>query len=193
MNRFQEALIYAAQLHQTQLRKGTSTPYLSHLMAVSSIVMEYGGNEDEAIAGLLHDAVEDQGGLPVLAEIRRRFGDTVADIVYGCTDAEVIPKPPWKERKVAYIQHLETATPSTLLVSASDKLHNVRNILSDYRKKGEQTWSLFKGGKEGTLWYYRALLTVFERKAQSQQVSPDLIQELGRCVETLEKLSKTTP
>src|SRR5947209_2209991 len=124
--RFEDALVFATQLHAGQRRKGSATPYVAHLLAVAAIVLENEGNEDEAIAALLHDAIEDQGGAPTREMIRERFGNRVVEIVDGCTDAEVIPKPPWRARKEAYIAHLRGATPSVRLVSAADKLHNAR-------------------------------------------------------------------
>ena len=130
---FVSALDYAVRLHDGQMRKGTDIPYVSHLLAVAALVMESGGDQDETIAALLHDAVEDCGGRPVLNEIRSRFGDRVADIVDGCTDAYTEPKPPWKARKEQYLHHLEDASESILLVSNADKLHNARAILTDYR------------------------------------------------------------
>ncbi len=179
--RFEQALHLANQLHQTQLRKGTEIPYFAHLMGVASLVLDYGGTEDEAIAGILHDAVEDQGGQKTLQLIREQFGDTVADIVMGCTDADVIPKPPWRERKEAYIAHVASASPSVRLVSACDKLHNARAILSDYFQHGDAVWEKFKGGKEGTLWYYRSLVTEFKKHGDTP-----LVQELDRTVSQLE-------
>jgi (p)ppGpp synthase/HD superfamily hydrolase len=146
--RFQEALTFAAQLHAKQKRKGTNIPYISHLLAVAGIALEHGADEDEAIAALLHDAIEDQGGAPTREDIRRRFGHRVVEIVNGCTDAEVIPKPDWRPRKEEYIQKLALASPSVRLVSASDKLHNVRAILLDYRVLGEGLWHRFSGGRE---------------------------------------------
>jgi (p)ppGpp synthase/HD superfamily hydrolase len=180
-SRFENALHLANQLHQTQLRKGTEIPYFAHLMGVASLVLEHGGTEDEAIAGILHDAVEDQGGQKTLQLIREQFGDTVADIVMGCTDADVIPKPPWKARKEAYIAHVATASPSVRLVSACDKLHNARAILNDYYQNGDKVWEKFKGGKEGTMWYYRSLVTEFKKHGESP-----LVQELDRTVRQLE-------
>lgn len=187
--RFQEALVYATELHATQVRKGSDTPYISHLIGVASIVLEHGGNEDEAIAALLHDAVEDQGGAPTLAVIRKRFGDVVADIVDGCTDADVTPKPPWKERKQAYIDHIPHASTSIRLVSAADKLYNARAILEDYLEIGDEVFKRFKPGKEGTLWYYRELVKAF-RKAGSET---RLIRELDRTVTELESVTAKTP
>lgn len=149
--RFEQALVYATQAHAHQHRKGTRIPYVSHLMAVASLVLEYGGNEDEAIGALLHDAGEDAGGSGRVADIRVRFGDAVADIVEGCSDTDVIPKPPWKECKVAYIAHVGAATNSVRLVSVADKLHNARAILRDHRSIGESLWSRFTGAPYGII------------------------------------------
>ena len=160
-SRFSDALALACDLHREQTRKGTPIPYVAHLLAVSSLALEHGATEDEAIAAVLHDAVEDQGGLETERLIRSRFGDAVADIVMGCTDAVVIPKPPWRERKEQYIAHLSSAAPSVLLVSACDKLHNARSILADYRALGDELWPRFTGGRDGTLWYYASLVTAF--------------------------------
>src|SRR6266480_7081738 len=135
-SRFEEAITFATQLHAKQLRKGTTIPYIAHLLAVTALVLENGGSEDEAIAALLHDAIEDQGGAATREEIRRRFGNMVVAIVDGCTDAEVVPKPPWRGRKEAYISHLRQASPAVRLISAADKLHNARTILADYRVLG---------------------------------------------------------
>jgi (p)ppGpp synthase/HD superfamily hydrolase len=182
--RFQEALQYASNLHRRQVRKGTRIPYVSHLLAVASLVMEDGGGEDEAIAGLLHDAVEDQGGRKTLEEIRRRFGEQVAQIVEGCTDADTIPKPPWRERKEKYIAHVRTASREVLRVSAADKLHNARAVLADYRTLGEALWDRFNGGRKGTLWYYRELTSVYKEAGVGL-----LAEELDRVVSELERLA----
>jgi (p)ppGpp synthase/HD superfamily hydrolase len=182
--RFEKALIYAAQLHARQVRKGTTIPCVAHLLAVAAIVLEDGGSEDEAIAALLHDAIEDQGGDATRQEIRRRFGDKVVEIVNGCTDAEVIPKPPWLERKKQYLEHLRGAAPEVLRVSAADKLHNARAVLADLRRHGSSVWGRFNGGREGTLWYYRRLVQVF------REASPSfLVEELDRIVSELERLA----
>jgi len=181
--RFEEALVLATQLHADQYRKGTDTPYISHLLGVTSLVLENGGDEDEAIAALLHDAAEDQGGRATLKEIRRRFGSRVADIVEGCSDTMTWPKPPWRARKEAYIAHLQHATASELLVSAADKLHNARSILADYRRVGEKLWQHFNGGKAGTLWYYRALL-----QALGESGPALLTEELARVLSEIERL-----
>lgn len=181
--RFTAALTWATELHAKQMRKGSGVPYISHLLGVTAIALEYGANEDEAIAALLHDAIEDQGGAKTKAEIRRRFGDTVTEIIVGCTDTETIPKPPWRERKQAYLAHLPTASVSIRLVSAADKLHNCRSILQDYRLLGDELWQRFQGGKEGTLWYYRSLVEAFRQA----DFNP-LVAELNRVVCELENL-----
>src|SRR5437764_6956239 len=166
-SRFEEAITFATQLHAKQLRKGTTVPCISRLLAVTALVLENGGDEDEAIAALLHDAIEDQGGAATREEIRGRFGKRVAEIVDGCTDAEVIPKPPWRERKEAYIAHLCEAPASVRLVAAADKLHNARTVLADYRVLGDALWRRFHGGKEGTLWYYRAVVIALRERGTS--------------------------
>jgi GTP pyrophosphokinase len=163
-NRFKEALWMATDLHAEQRRKGSGIPYVAHLLGVASLVLEYGGDEDATIAALLHDAVEDQGGKPTRQMIAEKFGESVAQIVDGCTDADTMPKPPWRERKEAYIAHIASAPPSVRLVSACDKLYNARTILADYRRVGDEIWERFKGGKkDGSLWYYQALVTEFKK------------------------------
>ncbi len=141
-SRFTRAVGYGARLHATQKRKGTERPYVAHLLGVASLVLEHGGDEDLAIAALLHDAAEDQGGLPRLEEIRRKFGAHVARIVDGCSDAYTDPKPPWHERN--YLAHLPNASPEVRLVCAADKLHNAREILGDYRPVGDELWDRFR-------------------------------------------------
>ena len=185
-NRYAEAFAYALELHREQVRKGTNIPYISHLISVSGLVLEHGGTEVEAIAALLHDAVEDQGGPPTLAEIRRRFGDEVAAIVEGCSDTDVTPKPPWRKRKENYVARVCHAPRSVRLVSAADKLHNARSILADYRLLGEAVWSRFTGGKDGTLWYYRALVAAY-RDAAGDPIPMALLTELDRVVTELEQ------
>jgi (p)ppGpp synthase/HD superfamily hydrolase len=160
---FSRAFVFAAEKHKGQTRKASSIPYIAHLMGVASLVLEAGGDEDLAIAALLHDVVEDCGGVPMLKEVRRRFGARVAKVVDGCTDAYSDPKPPWRERKEKYIARLRNEDKETRLVSAADKLNNVRSIVSDYRGVGETVWSRFNGGREGTLWYYRTLRDEFLR------------------------------
>jgi (p)ppGpp synthase/HD superfamily hydrolase len=161
--RFRRAFLFAAEKHAKQARKASTTPYIAHLMGVASLVLEFGGDEDMAIAALLHDVVEDCGGKSMLKEVRRRFGSNVAKIVDGCTDSYGAPKPPWRQRKEEYLHHLKSADAATRLVSAADKLNNIRSILSDYRQIGDAIWDRFNGGREGTLWYYRALLNEFLR------------------------------
>lgn len=180
---FSEALTFAAELHATQCRKGTEIPYIAHLLGVASIAMEHGATEDEAIAALLHDAVEDHGPQQ-RPEIERRFGPAVLAIVEGCTDTDQVPKPPWKARKEAYIAHVRAAPASVALVSASDKLHNARAILQDYRLLGESLWKRFNGGKEGTLWYYRELIKAFRGNAPQA-----LVGELDRVVSDMAELA----
>jgi GTP pyrophosphokinase len=183
--RFLRAFLFAAEKHAGQVRKASTTPYIAHLMGVSSLALEFGGDEDMAIAALLHDVVEDCGGAPMLKEVKRRFGSRVAKIVDGCTDSDRDPKPPWRERKETYIRHLKSADADTKLVSAADKLHNVRSILSDYREVGESIWARFNGGREGTLWYYRALLKEFQRGKPNR-----LIREFELAVRELEARAK---
>ena len=184
--RFEEALIYANRLHASQKRKGKAVPYVAHLLAVAGIALEHGATEDEAIAALLHDAVEDQGGEPVREEIRRRFGDVVLEIVDGCTDSKTTPKPPWRGRKEAYIARLAHASASSCLISASDKLHNARDLLVDYRLSGEEVWGRFHGGKEGTLWYLKTLVSVLRGRAPGA-----LVDELDRVVTEIERLASS--
>jgi (p)ppGpp synthase/HD superfamily hydrolase len=181
-SRFEEALVLAARLHARQKRKDKDLPYISHLLAVTALVLEDGGDEDEAIAALLHDAVEDQGGLRTLEEIRRRFGERVAAIVEGCSDAMSLPKPPWQERKLAYLEHLRTASAGVRRVSLADKLHNARSILADLEQDGEAVWSRFNGGKQGSLWYYRSLLEIFQSGPDSQ-----MLREFARVMAKIEQ------
>jgi (p)ppGpp synthase/HD superfamily hydrolase len=183
--KFERALLYAARVHRDQYRKGTSTPYVTHLLAVAALVGENGRTEDEVVAALLHDAPEDQGGEATLENIRARFGDEVAQIVDGCTDTYEDPKPPWRERKERYLAHLANAPSSVCLVSSADKLHNARAVLSDYRLLGEDLWERFNGGKGGTLWYYRAISDVL----RTEDDSP-LVEELDRVVAELERLAR---
>ena len=160
-DRFEEALAYACRLHRNQMRKGTSIPYISHLMSVAALVLEHGGNEDQAIAALLHDGPEDQGGEETLAQVRRMFGDDVASIVSDCTDAWTDPKPEWRMRKEAYLAKLPHKRAESLLVSLADKTHNAEAILYDYRVLGDRVWERFIGGREGTRWYYGAMAEFF--------------------------------
>ena len=182
--KFEDALVYATRLHRDQIRKGTEAPYVTHLLAVASIVGEDGGTEDEVVAALLHDAPEDRGGKERLEEIRGRFGNEVAEIVDGCTDTYEDPKPEWRPRKEAYVAHVAEASASIRLVSAADKLHNARSILADLRAVGDELWDRFTGGKEGTLWYYRALVEAYAGAGPNP-----IVEELDRVVREIEALA----
>jgi (p)ppGpp synthase/HD superfamily hydrolase len=160
---FDIALVYASQLHRDQVRKGSGIPYVAHLLSVSSRVLVAGGSEDQAIAGLLHDAAEDQGGQATLDEIEKRFGSPVSQIVADCTDSWIEPKPAWRPRKDAYLAALPSKPPTSLLVSLADKVDNAEAILQDYLHIGDDLWRRFTGGREGTIWYYRTLSTFFDR------------------------------
>ena len=184
--KFGEALSYAARVHRDQRRKGTQVPYVTHLLAVAAIVGENGGTENQVVAALLHDAPEDQGGEKRLEDIREKFGDEVADIVAGNTDTFEDPKPPWRERKERYVARIAHEPESVRLVSAADKLHNARSMLADLRSSGDDHWQRFNGGKEGTLWYYRALVEAFEAAG-----SNPVVEELDRVVAEMERLSDT--
>ncbi|MGA2920463.1 MAG: HD domain-containing protein [Candidatus Sulfotelmatobacter sp.] len=186
--RFLKAFLFAVEKHAGQVRKASTTPYIAHLMGVASLALEFGGDEDISIAALLHDVVEDCGGAAMLREVKRRFGTRVAKIVDGCTDSDTFPKPPWRERKENYLRHLKSADADTRLVSAADKLNNVRSILSDYREVGESIWERFNGRREGTLWYYRALLKEFQRGKPNR-----LVREFELAVRELEARAKGKP
>ena len=180
-DRYDEALAWASRLHRNQARKGGNVPYISHLLAVSATVLEHGGTEDEAIAALLHDAVEDQGGASVLIEIRERFGGAVAETVDGCTDAYGEPKPPWKQRKKDFIESLKSASDSVRLVVAADKLHNASTTLLDLKVEGPQVWERFRGRRDGSLWYYRSIV-----EALSPAPCYGLVYQLDEIVKELE-------
>ena len=166
--RFEDALLYGAQLHRTQLRKGGSIPYVGHLLIVAGTVIEWGGNEDQAIAAVLHDAMEDQGHSgETAAEIRRRFDGQVAEFVEGLSDTDKTPKPPWKQRKKAYFAKLNKQPLEVVLISAADKLHNSRAILADFIEVGDELWKRFTIKDQGglpQLWYYRELLKIYEER-----------------------------
>lgn len=181
-DRFEEALVHASRLHKEQTRKGSETPYINHLLAVAAIVGENDGTEDEVIAALLHDAIEDTP--ETKGALAERFGDEVAEIVDGCSDTDIIPKPPWRERKEIYVAHVKSAPPSVRFVSSADKLHNARAILADYRAVGEELWSRFRGGRDGTLWYYRALVEAYKSAG-----SATVIEEFERTVVEIERLA----
>ncbi len=190
-HRFDRALVYATHVHGGQTRKGTSIPYVAHVLAVAATVLEYGGSEDMAIAALLHDAVEDQGGEPRLADVRNRFGTRVADIVRSCSDSTAVgqPKEDWLTRRRNYLDHIKTADHETLLVSLSDKIHNARSILRDLRREdvGEMIWDRFKGSREETLGYYEELSEIFLElfKSKGQPGQRQLAKELAEIVKVL--------
>lgn len=187
--RFDEAFVFASQIHREQVRKGSGIPYIIHLMAVTSLVGEHGGTEDQVVAALLHDAIEDCiGAIPDIAEqIEARFGPEVYEIVDGCTDAKTDPKPPWRERKERYIEQLR-ARPNdspVLLVSCADKVHNAGSILRDYRAIGDALWDRFRGGRDGTLWYYRELADAFSEKKLGS-----MSRELRRVVDAIHRVAE---
>jgi (p)ppGpp synthase/HD superfamily hydrolase len=186
--RFHEALAYASEMHATQARKGSQIPYISHLMAVAGIIWEAGGDEGEAIAGLLHDGPEDQGGLERLADIRRRFGDRVGDIVEHCSDTFETPKPPWAERKRAYAESLRHADASTLLVSIADKLHNARATVADLRRADDPmtVWSKFSATREQTIGNYEMLIAAYESGTTDSRRVP-LVESLRSAVEEMKR------
>jgi len=183
--RFEQALVYATRLHAQQIRKVTGVPYISHLLSVTALVLEDGGDEDEAIAALLHDAVEDQGGATTRAELLKLFGERVVAIVDGCTESDTLPKPPWRDRKQQYLEQLRQGTPSIRRVALADKLHNARSLLFDYRQQGEAIWSVFGAGKEGIFWFYHSLLELYRQI----HASP-MAEELTRVITELEQLEK---
>lgn len=160
-DRFDDALAYASRIHRDQIRKGADIPYISHLLGVASIALEAGADEDQAIAALLHNAVEDQGGLARLKDIRNRYGERVAEIVNHCTDTDIEPKPPWRARKEAYIESLSHKPAASLLVSLADKTHNAGAIVADLAAHGSVVWERFTGGRDGSLWYYETLADRF--------------------------------
>jgi GTP pyrophosphokinase len=180
--RFAEAMRYAMEAHRDQARKGTQIPYISHLIAVASFVLDDGGSEDEAIAALLHDTPEDQGGRARLEDIRHRFGDTVAHIVEGCTDSWETPKKPWLERKHSYVEHARALDPPTLRVSAADKVHNAYCILRDLRSVGDAVWTRFQASSDDILWYYDALVRAYREAGGGH-----LVDELERVVRGIKR------
>jgi (p)ppGpp synthase/HD superfamily hydrolase len=180
-----EALGVAARLHSMQRRKGSEVPYLGHLLGTCSIALDYGADEDEAIAALLHDAIEDVQPTEVARAAVAEFGERVLRIVEGCTDSDQHPKPPWHARKQAYVDHLAGADASVLLVSSADKLHNARSVVADLRRYGAPTWDRFTGGRDGSLWYYRALVDAFRANPAHHEA---LVAELDRSVTEMEKL-----
>jgi (p)ppGpp synthase/HD superfamily hydrolase len=183
--RFLEALRVAATLHAGQTRKKTDNPYVSHVLGASSIAMEFGADEDQAIAALLHDIIEDVEPVEDARAAVGAFGPEVLRIVKACTDSDAHPKPPWRERKERYLAHLPEADARILLVSASDKLHNARAIVTDLHRGGPEVWSRFSAPREGLLWYYRGLVSAFRANPESPA---DLVDELDRTVAEMARL-----
>jgi len=179
-DRVADALALMFRLHREQLRKGSEVPYITHLMSVAALVGEYDGDEDQFIAALLHDAVEDQGGQETLALIREEFGERVAEMVWACSDTDEEPKPPWRARKQQYIDAVRNEPGEVKLVVAADKLHNIRSTIADLRMHGMQLWDKFTGGYEGTLWFYEEVL-----KALADDWSHPILEDLSDAVENL--------
>jgi (p)ppGpp synthase/HD superfamily hydrolase len=181
---------FALNAHAGQVRKGSRIPYAAHLLAVAGIVLDYGGDNDEAIAALLHDCIEDCGVSP--KRIQKLFGRKVTEIVVACSDSmerDPSHKPPWQIRKESYLEHLKTASGSVLLVSAADKLHNARSILKDYRRHGEDLWTRFNATKSDTFWYYDSLVKIFRARGRQRA----LVEELARTVTELRKQAWAAP
>ncbi len=183
--RLDEAFAFAHELHREQRRKGSRVPYITHLMSVAALVGEYGGDEDQMVAALLHDAVEDQGGRSTLDAIRERFGERVADYVIRCSDAETEPKPPWRARKKAFAESVRKAPPPIKLLVAADKLHNARATIVDLDNEGASVWQRFRGGRVNTLWYYDLML-----EALAENWAHPILRELRRCVHSLHQAAE---
>jgi (p)ppGpp synthase/HD superfamily hydrolase len=183
--RFRRAIEMAIELHSDQLRKGTTVPYLAHLLGVCATVLEHGGGEDEAIAALLHDAVEDQGGRPTHHRIYDAFGERVARIVAGCTDAWESPKPPWRQRKETYLAHLPQEDAGVLLVSAADKLYNMRSVVFGHHQVGTAVWDRFSADRDSQMWFFREVVKAFRA---TDRVPPALLCELDETLAELEAL-----
>ena len=183
MTLYEAAMIFAVRAHNGQVRKGTDIPYITHPLAVAEIVRVQGGSEEQVAGALLHDVVEDGGGLKVLNNIRTLFGETVSEIVLACSDSTEQPKPEWWTRKKRYVAHIATMSPTALLVSLADKVHNVSAIEVDLELVGEKIFDRFKTGKEGTLWYYRALVGVFMERGLYMK----LVSEFDRTVGKIER------
>jgi (p)ppGpp synthase/HD superfamily hydrolase len=182
---FSKALVYAELKHHNQVRKGGDVPYVGHLLTVSGLVINDGGSESQAIAALLHDAVEDAGGSTTLDEIKKNFGDDVARIVAECSDTDQEPKPPWRERKQTYINHLARVGDDTILVSVADKLDNARSMLRDYYEHGPKLWERFTvKDPRDHLWYYGELLKAYRARGCSSW----MVNELDRVVKELKRL-----
>jgi len=190
--KFEKAFHFAHHFHRNQVRTGTKIPYISHVMTVSSIVLEYRGTENEAIAALLHDLIEDhgprysKGGKTGLAgEIKERFGQAVLDIVLECTDTTAWPAPPWRVRKEKYIENLKTSSKGGTLVSMADKIHNSQSIIKDHEIIGDEVWDKFEGKEVGTKWYYGEILKALNT---NKKADPLLLARLKKEIRILRKL-----
>lgn len=183
-SRIVDAFALCYQLHQKQIRKGSHVPYITHLMGVAAIVGRHGGDEQQFIAALLHDAVEDQGGKTTLAKIREKFGDTVAEYVAGCSDTDIEQKPPWIERKERFVKTTRGADPKLKLIIAADKLHNTRSTISDLREQGDSVWRMFKADRESHLWYFDQMV-----RALGHGWDHPLLRELADAVKTLHEMA----
>jgi (p)ppGpp synthase/HD superfamily hydrolase len=182
--RFEQALVLASALHRGQARKATGVPYIAHLLAVASLILEEGGSEEMAIAALLHDAAEDQGGEEMLARISDIFGDDVARWVRQASESLVLPKPGWEWRKRHHLEAIPEADREAQLIMLADKVHNARSILADHARVGGDVWKRFSVPRERTVWYYETLLQVFDR-----ELSPVLYDALSDCVRRRKELS----
>lgn len=183
--KYESALIFANRLHQDQIRKINGTPYVSHLLSVSAFVLEDGGSEEEAIAALLHDAIEDQGGEKTGDLIREQFGDQVADIVEGCTEKQIHPQPSWKIKKQNYLDNLKNASPEVCRVALADKLHNAISNIEEFHQHGINIWSNFAEGEEGLIWFYDSIVKVIKETNYSGL----LLDRLKRTISELKTLS----
>lgn len=183
--RIDDAFAFAHRVHRDQRRKGSGAPFITHVMSVAALVGEHGGDEDQLIAALLHDAVEDGEGLKTLEEIRVAFGERVAQLVEGCTDAFTRPKPPWQKRKEDFVRAVTGAPPELRLIVAADKIHNVRVIARDLREEGACVWDRFQGKREGSLWYYSRILEVL-----SGGWEHPILDELRRTVDRMESADR---
>ncbi|WP_204101925.1 MULTISPECIES: HD domain-containing protein [Spirulina sp. CCY15215] len=184
--RFTDALTYACTLHCQQTRKADETPYIAHLLSVAALVLEDGGSETEAIAALLHDAIEDQGGEATRQRILGRFGEEVTAIVEGCTESNQMPKPPWRDRKLRYLQNIRNGSPSVVRVSLADKLHNGRSLLFQLQRQGSSVWRHFHQPSEDILWFYQELLAVYQEWGISVRIEEfaEIISRLSRFLES---------
>lgn len=181
--KFEEALTFANQVHAAQKRKDSGAPYFAHVIGVAALVLEDGGSEEEAIAALLHDTAEDQGGQAMLDEIAERFGRKIAQIVAECSDTLTSPKPPWRARKEAHLVTLRTARPETIRIMLADKVYNSRNLLRSLQERGDLVWGNFKGGRDGTLWYFKQMYRVF---THTFPPSNYLMDEFARNIQRIE-------